>query len=108
MRTINLAQVSSTASGLQAVNSAKSEFKTFSLATAHEDGSIRPVMGVLLRVDLEQFNKNSDFTADSEEEVLWFLKHCTLDSVKELISKEQQQEKINSKPSIKELMAKKA
>jgi hypothetical protein len=108
MRTINLATVSNASAGLQAVNTAKSEFKTFSLATAHEDGSIRPVMGVLLRVDLEQFNKNSDFTADSEEEVLWFLKHCTLDSVKELISKEQQQEKINSKPSIKELMAKKA
>jgi hypothetical protein len=108
MRTINLSQVSASTNGLQAVNSAKSEFKTFSLATAHEDGSIRPVMGVLLRVDLEQFNKNSDFTADSEEEVLWFIKHCTLDTVKELVSKEEQQARINSKPSIKELMAKKA
>jgi hypothetical protein len=108
MRTINLSQVSASTNGLQAVNSAKSEFKTFSLATAHEDGSIRPVMGVLLRIDIDQFNKNSDFVAETEEEVLWFLKNCTLNSVKELISKEEQQAKINSKPSIKELMAKKA
>jgi hypothetical protein len=108
MRTINLATVSASTNGLQAVNNAKSEFKTYSLATAHEDGSIRPVMGVLLRIDLEQFNKNSDFVAESEEEVLWFIKHCTLDSIKELISKEEQQARINAKPSIKELMAKKS
>jgi hypothetical protein len=108
MKTISLAQVSASSNSLQAVQSAKSEFKTFSLATAHEDGSVRPVMGVLLRVDLEQFNKTNDFTASTVEEVLWFLKHCTLDSVKELVSREEQQAKTNSKPTIAELMARKS
>ena len=96
----------STISGLES-NTSKSSFKTFSLAFADEqDGHTVPLMGVLLNIDLDRFNSSMPFKAESVEEILWFIKNCTLDTVKELQSADQRKSANDAKPSIRDMMAK--